>query len=64
MASSPCRKPVIGTIRCRSDFDWHGIKADAGSLSAQAMAVVAIALLYGRSRIVERRRAAAQRAAD
>jgi len=44
------------------DFDWLGIKADAYSLSAQAMAMVAIALLYGRSRIVERRRAAANAA--
>ncbi len=44
------------------DFDWLGIKADAYSLSAQAMALVAIALLYGRSRIVERRRAAANAA--
>ncbi|EIU1678922.1 cytochrome c/FTR1 family iron permease [Pseudomonas aeruginosa] len=44
------------------DFDWLGIKADAYSLSAQALALVAIALLYGRSRLVERRRAAANAA--
>ncbi|MBO3277490.1 cytochrome c/FTR1 family iron permease [Pseudomonas schmalbachii] len=38
------------------DFDWLGIKADAYSLSAQAAALLAIAVLYGRSRIAERRR--------
>ncbi|MCY1186386.1 hypothetical protein D9M73_272540 [compost metagenome] len=41
------------------DFDWLGIKADAYSLSAQALALLAIVVLYGRSRIAERRRAAA-----
>lgn len=41
------------------EFDWLGIHADAYSLAAQAMALSAIALLYGRSWLVERRRAAA-----
>ena len=39
------------------DFDWLGIHADAYSLSAQAVAILAIVLLYGRSRLVEKRRA-------
>ena len=38
------------------DFDWLGIHADAYSLSAQAVAILAIIVLYGRSRIAERRR--------
>lgn len=38
------------------DFDWLGIHADAYSLSAQAVAIVAIVLLYGRSRMLEKRR--------
>ncbi|MVV49275.1 c-type cytochrome [Pseudomonas sp. PB120] len=38
------------------DFDWLGIHADAYSLSAQAVAIIAIIVLYGRSRIVEKRR--------
>ncbi|AXA22709.1 cytochrome c/FTR1 family iron permease [Pseudomonas putida] len=41
------------------EFDWLGIHADAYSLSAQAVALLAIVLLYGRSRIAEKRRAAA-----
>jgi len=41
------------------EFDWLGIHADAYSLAAQALALSAIALLYGRSWLVERRRAAA-----
>ncbi|MBX8483580.1 cytochrome c/FTR1 family iron permease [Pseudomonas cichorii] len=32
------------------EFDWLGIHADAYSLSAQAVALLAIAVLYGRSR--------------
>jgi high-affinity iron transporter len=38
------------------DFDWLGIHADAYSLSAQAVAIIAIVVLYGRSRVVERQR--------
>ncbi|WP_223456483.1 MULTISPECIES: cytochrome c/FTR1 family iron permease [unclassified Pseudomonas] len=38
------------------DFDWLGIHADAYSLSAQALAIIAIVVLYGRSRVVEGRR--------
>ncbi|WP_150572513.1 cytochrome c/FTR1 family iron permease [Pseudomonas fluorescens] len=41
------------------EFDWLGIHADAYSLAAQALALSAIALLYGRSWLLERRRAAA-----
>jgi len=41
------------------DFDWLGIHADAYSLSAQAVAILAIVLLYGRSRLAEKRRATA-----
>lgn len=40
------------------DFDWLGIKADAYSLSAQAVALLAVAVLYGRSYFSERRKAA------
>ncbi|WP_045484819.1 cytochrome c/FTR1 family iron permease [Pseudomonas sp. StFLB209] len=39
------------------EFDWLGVHADAWSLSAQAVALLAIALLYGRSRLQERRAA-------
>lgn len=45
------------------DFDWLGIHADAWSLSAQGLAMAGIALLYGRSRLSERRRLAQQTAA-
>ncbi|MFC6476385.1 FTR1 family protein [Pseudomonas asuensis] len=38
------------------EFDWLGIHADAYTLSAQAIAIVAIALLYARSHYAERRR--------
>jgi len=38
------------------EFDWLGIHADAYSLAAQAVALVAIAVLYGRSRWAEKRR--------
>ncbi|WP_223510499.1 cytochrome c/FTR1 family iron permease [Pseudomonas sp. BF-RE-03] len=38
------------------DFDWLGIHADAYSLSAQAVAIIAIIVLYGRSRVAEKRR--------
>jgi high-affinity iron transporter len=38
------------------DFDWLGIHADAYSLTAQAVAIVAIIVLYSRSRIAEKRR--------
>jgi high-affinity iron transporter len=38
------------------EFDWLGIHADAYSLSAQAVAIVAIALLYSRSWLAEKRR--------
>lgn len=38
------------------DFDWLGIHADAYTLTAQGIAIVAIALLYARSRYAERRR--------
>jgi len=38
------------------DFDWLGIHADAYSLSAQAVAIIAIVVLYGRSRVVEKQR--------
>ncbi|RQO53969.1 FTR1 family protein [Pseudomonas sp. KBW05] len=41
------------------DFDWLGIHADAYSLSAQAVAILAIVVLYGRSRLAEKRRASA-----
>ena len=38
------------------EFDWLGIHADAYSLSAQALALLAIVLLYGRSWLAEKRR--------
>ncbi|MBK5353507.1 FTR1 family protein [Pseudomonas sp. TH41] len=38
------------------DFDWLGIHADAYSLSAQAVAIIAIIVLYSRSRMAEKRR--------
>ncbi|WP_122861235.1 cytochrome c/FTR1 family iron permease [Pseudomonas viridiflava] len=38
------------------EFDWLGIHADAYSLGAQAIALTAIAVLYGRSRLAEKRR--------
>ncbi|NUT78330.1 c-type cytochrome [Pseudomonas sp. C1C7] len=38
------------------EFDWLGIHADAYSLSAQAVAIVAIVVLYGRSWVAEKRR--------
>jgi len=41
------------------ELDWLGIHADAYSLAAQATALTAIALLYGRSWLVEQRRLAA-----
>lgn len=41
------------------DFDWLGIHADAYSLAAQAVAIVAIVVLYGRSWMAEKRRVAA-----
>ena len=41
---------VIGTRPVAFfDFDWLGIHADAYSLSAQALTLAAIAVLYGRS---------------
>lgn len=41
------------------EFDWLGIHADAYSLCAQLIALLAIALLYGRSWLAEKRRAQA-----
>ncbi len=41
------------------EFDWLGIHADAYSLGAQALALLAIVCLYGRSRLAEKRRATA-----
>ena len=41
------------------DFDWLGIHADAYSLGAQAVAILTIVVLYGRSRLAEKRRAVA-----
>ncbi|MFJ2539811.1 MULTISPECIES: cytochrome c/FTR1 family iron permease [unclassified Pseudomonas] len=41
------------------DFDWLGIHADAYSLTAQAVAMVAIVVLYSRSRRAESKRVAA-----
>jgi high-affinity iron transporter len=41
------------------DFDWLGIHADAYSLSAQAVAILAIIVLYGRSRVAEKQRVTA-----
>jgi high-affinity iron transporter len=38
------------------EFDWLGIHADAYSLSAQFVALLAIAVLYGRSWLAEKRR--------
>ena len=38
------------------DFDWLGIHADAYSLSAQIVAILAIIVLYSRSRMAEKRR--------
>lgn len=38
------------------DFDWLGIHADAYSLGAQAVAILAIVVLYSRSRVEEKRR--------
>ncbi|MEJ6818096.1 FTR1 family protein [Pseudomonas sp. LF-5] len=38
------------------DFDWLGIHADAYSLTAQALAILAIVVLYGRSRMAEKKR--------
>ncbi|SET99080.1 cytochrome c/FTR1 family iron permease [Pseudomonas graminis] len=40
------------------EFDWLGIHADAYSLGAQAIALLAIVMLYGRSWLAEKRRAA------
>ena len=49
---------VIGTRPVNFfEFDWMGIHPDAYSLGAQAVALVAIAVLYGRSWLTERRRA-------
>jgi high-affinity iron transporter len=42
------------------DFDWLGIHADAYSLSAQAAALTAIAVLYGRSWLGARHRLATE----
>ncbi|MFY9960837.1 cytochrome c/FTR1 family iron permease [Pseudomonas sp. Hg5Tf] len=41
------------------EFDWLGIHADAYSLAAQAVALVAICMLYGRSYLGQRRRVSA-----
>jgi len=41
------------------DFDWLGIHADAYSLSAQVVAILVIMVMYGRSRIADKRRLAA-----
>lgn len=41
------------------EFDWLGIHADAYSLGAQAVALLAIVFLYGRSRLAGKRRVAA-----
>ncbi|KMM79800.1 cytochrome c/FTR1 family iron permease [Pseudomonas deceptionensis] len=38
------------------DFDWLGIHADAYSLAAQAVAILAIIVLYSRSKLAEKRR--------
>ncbi|UVE17645.1 FTR1 family protein [Pseudomonas sp. LS44] len=38
------------------DFDWLGIHADAYSLAAQALALLAVVVLYGRSKLAERKR--------
>ncbi|RMM54246.1 FTR1 family protein [Pseudomonas corrugata] len=38
------------------DFDWLGIHADAYSLAAQVIAILAIVVLYGRSWVTEKRR--------
>ncbi|MGY2223620.1 FTR1 family protein [Pseudomonas gingeri] len=38
------------------DFDWLGIHADAYSLGAQAVALLAIIVLYSRSKLAEKRR--------
>ncbi|WP_417660977.1 FTR1 family protein [Pseudomonas sp.] len=49
---------VIGTRPVNFfEFDWLGIHPDAYSLSAQAAALIAIALLYGRSWLNDRQRA-------
>ncbi|SNS62495.1 cytochrome c/FTR1 family iron permease [Pseudomonas segetis] len=40
------------------EFDWLGIHPDAYSLGAQAFALIAIVVLYGRSWLAERQRAA------
>lgn len=41
------------------EFDWLGIHPDAYTLSAQAIALLAIIVLYGRSKLAERKRAEA-----
>ncbi|KJK08799.1 cytochrome c/FTR1 family iron permease [Pseudomonas tussilaginis] len=41
------------------EFDWLGIHADAYSLAAQAVALVAICVLYGRSYLGQKRRVSA-----
>jgi high-affinity iron transporter len=38
------------------EFDWLGIHADAYSLGAQAVAIIAVVVLYGRSWVTEKRR--------
>jgi len=51
---------VIGTRPVAFfDFDWLGIHADAYSLTAQAVALLAIVVLYGRSRLAEKQRVSA-----
>jgi high-affinity iron transporter len=41
------------------EFDWLGIHADAYSLTAQAVAILAIVVLYGRSWVAEKKRISA-----
>jgi high-affinity iron transporter len=38
------------------EFEWLGIHADAYSLGAQAVAIIAVVVLYGRSWVTEKRR--------
>ena len=55
ITNNASRPPAAVAARLRA----LGIHADAYSLSAQALAILAIVVLYGRSRLAEKRRVTA-----